>query len=56
MYFSINLLVFLIPRFLPRAFERYFTERDEILSKAAEEKYAKAAAKQSKSVDEKKAN
>lgn len=56
MYFSINLLVFLIPRFLPRAFERYFRERDEIHAKAAEDKYAKAAAKQSKSADEKKAD
>ncbi|XP_074334607.1 uncharacterized protein LOC141672021 [Apium graveolens] len=56
MYFSINLLAFLIPRFLPRAFERYFKERDEIHSKAAEDQYAKAAAKQSKSVDEKKSD
>ncbi|CAN1163748.1 hypothetical protein LINPERPRIM_LOCUS32785 [Linum perenne] len=33
-YFSINLLCFLIPRFLPRAFEKYFDERDnEIHSK-----------------------
>ncbi|KAK1319922.1 hypothetical protein QJS10_CPB04g00244 [Acorus calamus] len=28
-YFSVNLFGFLIPRFLPRAFERYFKERDE---------------------------
>ncbi|KAL1834846.1 hypothetical protein ACET3Z_004497 [Daucus carota] len=55
-YFSINLLVFLIPRFLPRAFERYFSERDEMHSKAAEDNYAKAAAKQSKSADEKKSD
>ncbi|CAN1152582.1 hypothetical protein LINPERPRIM_LOCUS29004 [Linum perenne] len=35
-YFSINLLCFLIPRFLPRAFEKYFDERDhEIHSKMA---------------------
>lgn len=29
-YFSINLFCFLIPRFLPRAFERYIKDRDEI--------------------------
>lgn len=37
-YFSINLCVFLIPRFLPRAFERYFQERGEIYAKSAEDK------------------
>ncbi|KAF9622286.1 hypothetical protein IFM89_031089 [Coptis chinensis] len=37
-YFSINLFVFLIPKFLPRSFERYFMERNEIYSKAAEDK------------------
>lgn len=37
-YFSINLFVFLIPQFLPRAFERYFKERDEICAKMAEDK------------------
>ncbi|KAL5717478.1 hypothetical protein ACHQM5_010470 [Ranunculus cassubicifolius] len=37
-YFSINLFGFLIPRFLPRSFERYFSERDEVYSKAAEDK------------------
>lgn len=36
---------FLIPRFLPRAFERYFRERDEIHSKMAEDKYLSAARK-----------
>lgn len=35
-YFAVNLFVFLIPRFLPRAFERYFKERDEIHEKKAE--------------------
>ncbi|KAI4344837.1 hypothetical protein L6164_012024 [Bauhinia variegata] len=39
-YFSINLFGFLIPRFLPRAFERYFREREsgEMYAKAAEDK------------------
>ncbi|KAI3501876.1 hypothetical protein L1887_29903 [Cichorium endivia] len=29
-YYSINLFAFLIPRYLPRAFEQYFKERNEI--------------------------
>ncbi|CAD5313874.1 unnamed protein product [Arabidopsis thaliana] len=37
-YFGVNLLCFLIPRFLPRAFEQYFRERDEILAKSQEDK------------------
>ncbi|KAK7350917.1 hypothetical protein VNO77_09970 [Canavalia gladiata] len=37
-YFSINLFGFLIPRFLPRAFERYFQEKGEIYAKTAEDK------------------
>ncbi|XAR64372.1 hypothetical protein NMG60_11024680 [Bertholletia excelsa] len=37
-YFSINLFCFLIPRFLPRAFENYFRERDETRAKTAEDK------------------
>ncbi|KAK4402619.1 hypothetical protein Sango_1002600 [Sesamum angolense] len=37
-YFSMNMLCFLIPRFLPRAFERYFRERDELHLKMAEDK------------------
>ncbi|XP_030496551.1 uncharacterized protein LOC115712417 [Cannabis sativa] len=37
-YFAINLFVFLIPRFLPRAFERYFSERDEVHAKIAQDK------------------
>lgn len=37
-YFSINMFCFLIPRFLPKAFERYFRERDEIHAKIAEDK------------------
>ncbi|KAJ1387797.1 putative transmembrane protein [Sesbania bispinosa] len=37
-YYSINLFGFLIPRFLPRAFKRYFQERGEIYAKEAEDK------------------
>ncbi|CAI8598925.1 unnamed protein product [Vicia faba] len=37
-YFSINLCGFLVPRFLPRAFERYFQEKGEIYAKTAEDK------------------
>lgn len=37
-YFSVNLFCFLIPRFLPRAFERYFKERDETNAKIAHDK------------------
>ncbi|KAJ0257923.1 hypothetical protein HA466_0087060 [Hirschfeldia incana] len=37
-YFGVNLLCFLIPRFLPRAFDHYFRERDEILAKSQEDK------------------
>ncbi|KAG6791351.1 hypothetical protein POTOM_000468 [Populus tomentosa] len=44
-YFSINLFFFLIPKFLPRAFEMYFRERDEIESKMAEDKRSAAASK-----------
>ncbi|XP_022734745.1 uncharacterized protein LOC111288219 [Durio zibethinus] len=44
-YFSINLLCFLIPRFLPRAFERYFRERDEVHGKMSEDKRPTAANK-----------
>ncbi|XP_004239243.2 uncharacterized protein [Solanum lycopersicum] len=41
-YFSINLFGFLIPQFLPRAFERYFRERSEVNSKLAEDKHSQA--------------
>ncbi|XP_073147638.1 uncharacterized protein [Henckelia pumila] len=37
-YFSMNLLCFLIPVFLPRAFEKYFKERDELHAKMGEDK------------------
>jgi hypothetical protein len=40
LYFSANLFVFLIPRFLPRAFEKYFCMRDEVCAKTAEDKHA----------------
>lgn len=43
LYFSTNLLCFLIPRFLPRAFERYFSERNEIHKKVAEDRHSTAA-------------
>ncbi|MQL94539.1 hypothetical protein Taro_027192 [Colocasia esculenta] len=39
-YFSVNLFAFLLPRFLPRAFERYFKERDEARAKSAEDERA----------------
>ncbi|XP_020571984.1 uncharacterized protein LOC110018861 [Phalaenopsis equestris] len=39
-YFSVNLFGFLIPRFLPRAFERYFRERDEAQVKMGEKEPA----------------
>ncbi|KAK9276572.1 hypothetical protein L1049_006107 [Liquidambar formosana] len=44
-YFSINLFGFLIPQFLPKAFERYFMEKDEIHAKTAEDKRSAAANK-----------
>ncbi|KAG9144583.1 hypothetical protein Leryth_010802 [Lithospermum erythrorhizon] len=50
-YFSTNLFCFLIPRFLPRAFERYFRERDEISAKITEDK--RSAAMNAKPADEK---
>ncbi|XP_009776975.1 uncharacterized protein LOC107815458 [Nicotiana tabacum] len=37
-YFSINLFGFLIPQFLPRAFEKYFRDRNEVHAKLAEDK------------------
>ncbi|XP_028766032.1 uncharacterized protein LOC114723950 [Neltuma alba] len=37
-YFSMNLFAFLIPRFLPRAFKRYFEESGEISAKIVEDK------------------
>ncbi|KAF5746415.1 hypothetical protein HS088_TW06G00586 [Tripterygium wilfordii] len=51
-YFSINLFGFLIPQFLPRAFERYFRERDEIHSKMVEDKRS-AVNNKSQSTDKK---
>ncbi|CAN4100581.1 unnamed protein product [Withania somnifera] len=37
-YFAINLFGFLIPKFLPLAFERYFRERNEVHSKISTHK------------------
>lgn len=42
-YFSINLFGFLIPRFLPRAFERYFREMNEMQFKMEDDKHSSAA-------------
>nr|XP_010909128.1 LOW QUALITY PROTEIN: uncharacterized protein LOC105035304 [Elaeis guineensis] len=59
LYFSVNLFGFLIPRFLPRAFERYFKEKDEVYSKMAEDKPTKDPAAQleeSKAPETKKAD
>lgn len=42
-YFGINLTCFLIPRFLPRAFECYFREKDECVAKLAEDRRASPA-------------
>ncbi|GKD35329.1 hypothetical protein Tco_1250838 [Tanacetum coccineum] len=36
-YFSINLFGFLIPRFLPKAFDQYFREKNEIQTKKRED-------------------
>ncbi|THF94132.1 uncharacterized protein LOC114321232 [Camellia sinensis] len=44
-YFSTNVFCFLIPQFLPKAFERYFRERDEIQAKTFEDKRSTAANK-----------
>nr|CAH66572.1 OSIGBa0148P16.6 [Oryza sativa] len=55
-YFSTNLLVFLIPKFLPRAFEKYFRMRDEVYAKTAEDRHAAAATVAAKPVESKKAD
>ncbi|KAJ8547738.1 hypothetical protein K7X08_011324 [Anisodus acutangulus] len=39
-YSSVNLFAFLIPQFLPWAFEKYFRERSELNSKLAEDKHS----------------
>ncbi|KAG5521794.1 hypothetical protein RHGRI_034125 [Rhododendron griersonianum] len=44
-YFSINLFAFLITKFLPKAFDMYFRERDEVHAKTAEDKRSAAANK-----------
>ncbi|KAL1565319.1 hypothetical protein AAHA92_07553 [Salvia divinorum] len=50
-YFSVNLFCFLIPRYLPRAFERYFKERDETLAKSAHDKFKAPSPKSDKKAD-----
>jgi len=42
-YYTINLFVFLIPMFLPRAFEKYFASRDVYLEEKAREEERKKA-------------
>ncbi|KAE8730118.1 transcription factor bHLH76-like [Hibiscus syriacus] len=44
LYFSINMLCFLIPQFLPRAFESYFRDTDELHRKMSEDKRATSPA------------
>ncbi|KAG8083246.1 hypothetical protein GUJ93_ZPchr0015g6705 [Zizania palustris] len=41
LYFSTNLFVFLIPKFLPRAFDKYFRMRHEACAMTAEDPHAK---------------
>lgn len=50
-YFAVNLFCFLIPRFLPRAFEKYFRERDETHAKMAEDKSFNVSQKSDKKAD-----
>ncbi|XP_072958949.1 uncharacterized protein [Typha angustifolia] len=45
-YFSVNLFGFLIPQFLPRAFEKYFKMRDEAHAKTSQDKNADTSAAQ----------
>jgi len=53
-YFSINLFGFLIPRFLPKAFEKYFQERGEVHFKRSEDKRVDEAPHEAKSDENKK--
>lgn len=55
-YFSMNLFGFLIPRFLPRAFKRYFEESGEISAKIAEDKRSAATINITQRADNKKKN
>ncbi|KAL9257720.1 hypothetical protein AKJ16_DCAP18594 [Drosera capensis] len=53
-YFSVNLFAFLIPRFLPKAFERYFEDsRDEFHMKKVEDERSATSASTSESTDKK---
>ncbi|XP_041010010.1 uncharacterized protein LOC121254114 isoform X1 [Juglans microcarpa x Juglans regia] len=54
-YFSINLFGFLIPKFLPRSFEKYFRDRNEIYAKTEEDKLS-AAINKAQPTDNKKAD
>ncbi|XP_004310104.1 PREDICTED: uncharacterized protein LOC101292083 [Fragaria vesca subsp. vesca] len=55
-YFALNLFGFLIPRFLPRAFEKYIREGDEVHSKTAEDKRSAALNKSESAPADKKAD
>ncbi|KAJ3675779.1 hypothetical protein LUZ60_004821 [Juncus effusus] len=55
-YFSVNLFGFLIPQFLPRAFEKYFVARDEVRAKTTEDKIATGSATESSGDQHKKSN
>ncbi|KAL7135151.1 hypothetical protein ABFS83_11G073400 [Erythranthe nasuta] len=55
-YFAVNLLCFLLPRFLPRAFEKYFRERDEMHAKMAEDKQSSSASNIASQKTDKKAD
>jgi len=51
-YYTINLFVFLLPMFLPRAFERYFESRAVYLEEKAKEKAAAEAEAERKRAEE----
>lgn len=55
-FLSINLFAFLIRRYLPRAFERYFMEADETHAKMAEDRKHPETAKNSRPPVDKKAD
>ncbi|WOL02479.1 hypothetical protein Cni_G11198 [Canna indica] len=56
LYFSTNLFAFLIPLFLPRAFDKYFKEKNEIYAKRAEDKQPIASAAVEQTSDQTKEN
>jgi len=51
-YYTINLFVFLLPMFLPRAFERYFESRTVYLEEKAKQKAAEEAEAERKRAEE----